>query len=59
MQESGITEVEMEKSGCLHISKDELRLFYGGQVSERLKENWGFTLKQLAEVIDNNNYEII
>jgi hypothetical protein len=55
--ETGINNIEMEKSGRLQLSQLDLAEFKSGRVSERLQGTWGFTYDQLAEIINNKNYE--
>lgn len=59
MKKDGITYIEMEKNGQITLTKKDLADFYSGNVSERVKQNWGFSFSELKEVIDNSFYKEI
>lgn len=48
----------LEKSGTIQLTQSDLDLFYKGEISDRVKQTWGFTLEQLRQVIENKDYNI-
>lgn len=50
---------DLEKSGTIQLTKDDINLAKSGIVSERVKQTWGLTLQQLQEVVNNNDYNQI
>lgn len=48
----------LEKSSTVVLTEQDLADYRLGIVSERVKQTWGFTLDQLREVVENNNYVV-
>jgi hypothetical protein len=48
-----------EKSGTVQLTEHDVLLAEQGQVTDRVKQTWGFTLQQLHEVINNKDYNLI
>lgn len=46
----------LEKSSTVVLTEQDLADYRLGLVSDRVKQTWGFTLEQLREVVENNNY---
>jgi hypothetical protein len=49
----------MEKNGAVQLTEDDLSLVKLGSVPEGVKDAWDFTLKQIQEVVANNDYVLI
>ena len=58
-EKSGISELSMEKSGSVVLTRDDLQKFRQGLVSDRVASTWGFSLSELSEVIQSKHYKEI
>lgn len=46
----------LEKSGQVILTDDDIHKYNKGVVSDRVQQTWGFTLEDLARIIENNNF---
>lgn len=46
----------LEKTGQLKLTEEDLVKAKSGEVSERVKQTWGLTLKELQEAINSKDY---
>lgn len=49
----------LEKNGSVTLTKEDLSLYNSGQVSQRLRDNWGLTLDELRFIVESNNYNLV
>lgn len=46
----------LEKNSTIALTKDDLKQYNQGLVSDRLKQLWQLTFPELKEIVDNGNY---
>lgn len=51
-------DIMLEKSGEVILTDEDVKKSKEGVVTQRIKENWGFTLDELTKIVENNNYII-
>lgn len=46
----------LEKNGTITLTDEDLKEYNSGNVSQRIYDNWGLTLSELREIVENGSY---
>jgi hypothetical protein len=49
----------MEKTGSLLLTPNEYFEIMSGTVPKRISDNWGLSLDQILDIINNREYELM